>query len=75
MAANAATISRISSEDERGYVVVGGIGVHELLHLIKDGLAQFFRTRPGGRLLKHIFYALQSEFFGFVFCLNNSTRH
>ena len=66
---------RISSEDERGYVVVSGIGMHELLHVIEDGRAQFFCTRPSGRLLKHIFYALQSEFFGFVFCLNDSTRH
>ena len=66
---------RISREDECGYVVVRGLGTHELLHLINNGRAQFLRARRSRRLLKHLFRALQSEFFRLVFCFNNSARH
>src|SRR5579872_7501454 len=65
----------VSSEDEDGYVVMCRGSVYELLHMIEDGRAQFFCTRPDGRFLKYIFHPLQSEFFGFVFRLNDSTRH
>lgn len=38
-AVSAAVELRMSREDERGHVVVGRLGVHKLLHEIKDGRA------------------------------------
>ena len=56
------------------YIVVRGSRAHKLLHLAKNGAAQFFRACRFG-VLKNFFRALQSEFFRFELCLDNSTRN
>ena len=45
---------------------MGRRSARKLLHLVKDGHAEFFRACPVG-LLKNVFHALQSKFFGLDF--------
>ena len=63
----------LSSQGEHGRIIMDGSGMHELLHLVENGCAVFFRACRLGAL-KNIFDPLQPKFFGFAFRLDNATR-